>query len=127
MPARSRPSPGSRSARAWCCSFSPGRFRSGCMVSNRGFLAAAAAALLASACASTPPPAPAIHINEDPYPSTYVRYPGVLTVIRHATVFTGDGQQIDNGTVVFADGLIQAVGGPELASPAGALEIDGTG
>jgi len=42
-------------------------------------------------------------------------------------VITGDGQQIDNGTVVFADGVIQAVGGPDLASPTGALEIDGTG
>src|SRR5579864_5309006 len=87
------------------------------------------AAVLVSGCAElNPPPKPApIRINEDPYPSTYVRYPGVPTVIRHATVFTGDGQQIDNGTVVFADGAIQAVGGPDLASPAGALEIDGTG
>lgn len=83
-----------------------------------------------SGCAALnppPKPAPAIHINEDPYPSTYVRYPGVLTVIRHATLFTGDGQQINNGTIVFADGLIQAIGGPDLPSPAGALEIDGTG
>ena len=88
------------------------------------------AAFVVSGCAELnppPKPAPAIRINEDPYPSTYVRYPGVLTVIRHATVFTGDGQQISNGTVVFADGVIQAVGGADLASPAGALEIDGTG
>ena len=56
-------------------------------------------------------------VNEDPYPSTYVRYPGVLTVIRHATVFDGDGRRFDNGTVVFADGVVQAVGGPELAEP----------
>ncbi len=97
------------------------------MVSNRAVLAAAAAAFSLTACAATPPPAPAIRINEDPYPSTYVRYPGVPTVVRHATVITGDGQQINNGTVVFAEGAIQAVGGPELASPAGALEIDGTG
>src|SRR5689334_7183139 len=91
-------------------------------------LAATAAVLFVSACATTDPPkAPPIHINEDPYPSTYVRYPGVLTVIRHATVFTGDGQQINNGTVVFANGVLQAIGGPDLASPAGATEIDGTG
>jgi imidazolonepropionase-like amidohydrolase len=93
-------------------------------------IALLSAAFAVSGCAELnppPKPAPAIHINEDPYPSTYVRYPGVLTVIRHATVFTGDGQQISNGTVVFADGVIQAVGGPDLASPAGALEIDGTG
>ena len=98
------------------------------MVSNRGFFAATAAALFISGCATTEPPKAApIHINEDPYPSTYVRYPGVLTVIRHATVFTGDGQQINDGTVVFGNGVIQAVGGPDVPSPAGAVQIDGTG
>lgn len=93
-------------------------------------IAAFSTVFTVSGCAALnppPKPAPAIHINEDPYPSTYVRYPGVLTVIRHATLFTGDGQQINNGTIVFADGLIQAIGGPDLPSPAGALEIDGTG
>jgi imidazolonepropionase-like amidohydrolase len=93
-------------------------------------LAALGAALVLSGCAALEPkpkPAPAVHVNEDPYPSTYARYPGAPTVIRHATVFSGDGQQINDGTVVFADGVIQAVGGPELASPAGAVEIDGTG
>jgi imidazolonepropionase-like amidohydrolase len=100
-------------------------------VSNRGLTALAlAAGALLSGCAAfegKPKPAAPIFVNEDPYPSTYVRYPGVLTVIRHATVFDGDGRRIDNGTVVFADGVIQAIGGPDLASPAGALEIDGTG
>jgi len=98
-------------------------------VSNRGWAALAlAASSLVSGCAALEdkPKAAPIFINEDPYPSTYVRYPGVLTVIRHATVFDGDGRRYDNGTVIFADGAIQAVGGPELASPAGALEIDGT-
>jgi imidazolonepropionase-like amidohydrolase len=97
----------------------------------RGSLAAAlAAAALLSGCAdfgSKPKLAPPIRINEDPYPSTYVRYPGVPTVIRHATVFDGDGRRIDNGTVVIADGAIQAVGGSSFPSPAGAVEIDGTG
>ncbi len=88
------------------------------------------AALALSGCAALAPkpkPAPPVAINQDPYPSTYVRYPGVPTVIRHATVFDGDGKRYDDGTVVFADGAIQAIGGPGLASPAGALEIDGTG
>ena len=96
-----------------------------------GGIAAAALALLAvSGCAALAPkpkPAPPIKINQDPYPSTYQRYPGVPTVIRGATVFDGEGQQINNGTVVFADGAIQAVGGPDLAVPAGAQVIDGTG
>jgi imidazolonepropionase-like amidohydrolase len=91
---------------------------------------AIAAAALLSGCAefeSKPKLAPPIRINDDPYPSTYVRYPGVPTVIRHATVFDGDGRRIDNGTVVIADGAIQAIGPVNFPSPAGAVEIDGTG
>jgi imidazolonepropionase-like amidohydrolase len=99
-------------------------------VSNNRFAAALAALSALSGCAALnpePKPAAPIAINEDPYPSTYVRYPGVPTVIRHATVFDGDGHRIDNGTVIFADGAIQAVGGPDLPAPAGATEIDGNG
>ena len=99
-------------------------------MSNRAVGAAIAAAFLLTGCAALSPkskPAPPVRINEDPYPSTYQRYPGALTVIRHATVFDGEGNHINDGTVVFADGVLQAVGGPELASPAGAIEIDGTG
>ena len=96
-----------------------------------GGLAGAALAFLAlggcAALAPKPKPAPPIKINQDPYPSTYQRYPGVATVIRGATVFDGEGQQINNGTVVFADGAIQAVGGADLPIPAGAQVIDGAG
>ncbi|HEX6603373.1 MAG TPA: amidohydrolase, partial [Sphingomicrobium sp.] len=96
----------------------------------RRLLIAAAAAAMVSGCAAFAPPkklAPPIRVNEDPYPSTYQRYPGALTVIRHATMFDGEGRQINDATLVFGDGVIQAVGGPGLASPAGAIEIDGTG
>ena len=99
------------------------------MALNRLVPAALAAAFLLAGCAASQdkPKEPPIAINEDPYPSTYVRYPGVPTVIRHATVFDGDGRRFDNGTVVLANGVVQAVGGPEVPSPPGALEIDGTG
>ena len=96
----------------------------------RAVASALATAFLVTGCAGTgpkPAPAPRVAINPDPYPSTYARYPGVPTVIRHATVFDGEGAQVNDGTIVFADGAIQAVGGPELASPAGAVEVDGTG
>ncbi|MEO6581101.1 MAG: amidohydrolase [Sphingomicrobium sp.] len=87
-----------------------------------------AASVLGACVARTPPPkAPPIRINEDPYPSTYQRYPGALTVIRGATVFDGEGGRIDRGTVIFADGAVVATGDASLASPAGAIEIDGTG
>ena len=100
------------------------------MASIRALATAALIAASLSGCAAMgpkPKPAPAVRINENPYPSTYRRYPGVLTVIRHATVFDGDGKRIDDGTVVFGDGVITAVGGADVPSPAGALEIDGTG
>ena len=89
-----------------------------------------AGALALSGCAALTPkpkPAPAVKINQDPYASTYERYPGAVTVIRHATLFDGDGGRIEDSTLILGDGVIQAVGGPELASPEGAIEIDGSG
>ena len=98
------------------------------MVSNRWVAAALGAAALLAGCAATPPPkAPPVRINLDPYPSTYHRFPGALTVIRNATVFDGEGGRIERGTVVIGDGVIQSVGGPETPAPAGAYEIDGSG
>jgi len=96
----------------------------------RALLAAATCTIALAGCADfggKPKGPPPVAINEDPYPSTYARYPGAPTMIRHATVFDGDGHQINDGSVVLADGLVQAVGGPDLAAPAGAVELDGTG
>ena len=97
----------------------------------RQFAAAAVAAAVLAGCTTTggqkQAAAPAIKVNEDPYPSTYVPYPGVPTVIRGATAFDGEGGRIDNATVILANGVIEAVGGPDVAVPAGAQVIDGTG
>jgi imidazolonepropionase-like amidohydrolase len=62
-----------------------------------------------------------------PYPSTYKAYPGVPTVIRNVTIFDGEGGQIDNGMVLFADGKISLVGDMMAKLPEGTLVIDGTG
>jgi len=101
------------------------------MVSNRWVTAAFAAfAFLLPGCAAMAPPpkkAPPVRINLDPYPSTYHRSPGAVTVIRHATIFDGEGGRIEDGTVVLADGVIEGVGGPETPSPSGAYEVDGRG
>jgi imidazolonepropionase-like amidohydrolase len=93
-------------------------------------IVAAAAAGLLSGCAALAPPAKkaaAVRINPDPYPSTYVPYAGVPTAIRNATILDGEGGRIEGGTVIFADGAVQAVGGPELPIPEGTQVIDGTG
>ncbi|WP_037501060.1 amidohydrolase [Sphingomonas jaspsi] len=92
--------------------------------------AAVLAAAVLTGCATAPQPAPkalAVRINENPYPSTYERYPGVPTLIRNATIFDGEGGKIDRGSILFSDGRVQAVGGPDLAAPEGANVIDAGG
>jgi imidazolonepropionase-like amidohydrolase len=79
-----------------------------------------------TASAEAPRTAPRTY-SRDPFPSTYHRYPGVVTAITGATVFDGEGGRIDNGTIVLADGVVQAIGGPDTAIPAGATRIDGIG
>lgn len=66
-------------------------------------------------------------IADAPYPSTYEAYPGAPTALVGATVYDGTGARIDNGTVLFADGKVVAVGGPEMAVPAGYTRIAGGG
>ena len=64
---------------------------------------------------------------EDAYPSTYRPYPGVPTAITNAVIFDGEGGRIDNGTIVMAEGRVQAIGGPDTPIPDGAVRIDGQG
>ena len=67
------------------------------MMKLKGVGSVLAVALLGACAQLTPPPKKAapVRINQDPYPSTYHRYPGALTVIRGATIFDGEGGQID--------------------------------
>jgi len=62
----------------------------------------------------------------DPFPSTYHAYPGVPTLVRGATVIDGEGGLIQDGSVLFADGKVVAVG-RTLDAPAGATVIDAAG
>jgi imidazolonepropionase-like amidohydrolase len=96
-------------------------------------LAVLAAALLAG-CADkgrpAAPQAPAAKpqpYSRDPYPSTYRVYPGAVTAITGATIYDGEGGRIEGGTVILADGKVQAVGGADTPIPDGATRIDGTG
>ncbi len=47
--------------------------------------------------------------------------------IRNATIYPISSPSIQNGTIVFANGLITAIGGPEVVVPADAMLIDATG
>ena len=61
-----------------------------------------------------------------PFPSTYTPYPGRPTALIGATVYDGRGGRIDNGTVLFRDGKVVAVGDAALATD-GYDRIDGSG
>ena len=64
--------------------------------------------------------------NANPFPSTYRAFPSRATLIRNATVMTAAGPTILNGSVLLRDGKVAAVGA-NLAAPADAIVVDGTG
>ena len=108
-------------------------FRAGGVVAALSLLSACATDGKAegpkSASASaTKQPAPGMGkgYSHDPYPSTYKPYPGVPTLVTNVTVFDGEGGSLTGGSVLFAGGKIVAVG-QNVAAPAGATVIDGTG
>jgi len=92
-----------------------------------GLMACTASAPPPPATASkAPPPGAGRGYNHDPFPSTYHPYPGVPTLVTNVTIYDGEGGRIDHGAVLFADGKIVQVG-QQIAPPAGATVIDGTG
>ncbi|HYE49692.1 MAG TPA: amidohydrolase [Azospirillaceae bacterium] len=64
--------------------------------------------------------------DRNPFPSTYKPLPSVPTAIVGATLLTGTGEEIADGTVVMEGGRIVAVG-RGVAVPAGATVIDARG
>ncbi len=102
---------------------------------NRWSIVAAPFALIA--CSNTAEPVKTVSAVPDKavvktaakeaFPSTYKPYAGGLTAIRNVTIFDGEGARIDNGTVIFAEGKVSAVGGADLAIPDGAAIMDGAG
>ncbi|MFY8094443.1 MAG: amidohydrolase family protein [Niveispirillum sp.] len=65
-------------------------------------------------------------VNRDPFPSRYKPAASGLVALTGATVLTGTGQRIDNGTVIIRDGKIEAVGAA-LPVPAGATMVNASG
>jgi imidazolonepropionase-like amidohydrolase len=79
--------------------------------------------------APAPAPAPASaapSAERAQYVSTYQRRPSGAVLIRNATILTAAGPEQQRAAVLFADGKIVAVG-PEVAAPADAVVVDGTG
>src|SRR5437879_5036932 len=107
-------------------------------------LAACTAATAAPPAAPAPAPAPASALqaatrgtpstqasasasyDRPQFPSTYQRRTFAPVLIRNATILTAAGPEQAKASILFADGKIVAVG-PDIAPPAGATVIDGTG
>jgi imidazolonepropionase-like amidohydrolase len=53
--------------------------------------------------------------HAEPYPSTYDRLPSDPVLIVNATILTGTGERIENGSLLIADGRIEQIG------PAGSI------
>src|SRR6185503_14798772 len=101
----------------------------GTSMSPRPFLTAAFSAAIIALAAPVFADAPADNPTEfppDPFPSSYHPLPSVPTLIRHVTIYTGSGAEIDDGDVLLKDGKIAGVG-KDLKADAGVLVIDGTG
>src|SRR5215475_1686733 len=76
--------------------------------------------------AVTEPAAPPGPAARAPFSSTYQVPSSPSTLIRGATVLTGNGTRLDHTDVLIESGRIQAVGS-DLSAPAGALVIDAAG
>ncbi|MEO9079577.1 MAG: amidohydrolase, partial [Rhodanobacter sp.] len=73
--------------------------------------------------AAAPPPA---EFPPDAFPSTYQPLPALTTLIQHATIYTGTGERIDDGSVLLRDGKVAAIG-KQVDAPADAVVIDAKG
>lgn len=79
--------------------------------------------LLLAGCGDEPQTASAAKL---PFPSTYKALPSKPTLLKNATLLIGNGERIDNGSVLLQDGKILAVG-TDLAVPDGTEIIDAAG
>src|SRR5205807_2044434 len=70
--------------------------------------------------------AESMSVDRAQYPSTYRRHPNPPVLIRNATIMTATGQEIRNGSILFKDGRIVAVG-EKVDAPADAAVVDGAG
>lgn len=95
------------------------------MYRGRICAAVATAAILLAGCATTGAEQ-AADTRKEPFPSTYQPLPGGPTALVGATVLTGTGTSIENATVLFSQGKIEAVG-QGLKVPEGYVSIDAKG
>ena len=60
----------------------------------------------------------------EPFPSTYAPHPSGPVLIENATILTGTGERIDNGSVLLNDGRIEQISGEKIQAEDGVQVID---
>ena len=101
----------------------------------RNMVCAAMTAAALSACATagstsssnTGTRGSALPAGAQAFPSTYAAYPSTPTVISGVTAYDGEGNRIEDASIVMENGRITFVGAADTAVPAGATVIDGAG
>jgi imidazolonepropionase-like amidohydrolase len=97
------------------------------MMARRQALALVIAGVFSCGCATTEMAETKDAVDpKNPFPSTYAPLPGGPTALVGASIFTGTGARIDNGTVLMRDGKIEAVGA-SLAAPQGYTVVNARG
>jgi imidazolonepropionase-like amidohydrolase len=87
-----------------------------------------AAAASESQVDAAAPASNVIRPPKDPYPSTYSPYASGVTLITGATILTGAGERINNGSLLIENGKIRAIGaGNTVTAPQGATRINAAG
>jgi imidazolonepropionase-like amidohydrolase len=81
---------------------------------------------LLAACWQRPEPDAIAQADSVAFPGTDVPIPSPAGLIRNVTLLVGNGERIDQASVLLNEGKITAVG-KSLQAPAGALVVDGTG
>ena len=66
-------------------------------------------------------------LQAEPYPSTYQPLPSTPVLIVNATILTGDGQRIDNGSLLMSGGRIEQVSGETPAKLDEGVEVINAG
>ena len=61
----------------------------------------------------------------EPFPSTYQAAPSEPTLIKNATILTGDGGRMDGASLYMANGQIQWVGEGDVAADATVIDAEG--
>ena len=63
--------------------------------------------------------------SDNAFPSTYQPLASEPTVIRNATILTGDGKRLDNADLYFDEGRIVWVGSGEAADNSRVIDAEG--